>query len=142
MFIVAKRQNRPAAEESYAPSRLTRWIVGLVIASLVIGALGFYFNIQTEELTQTVFGAEATLEVPTSAPPTPRFAFVPPEESDDVTILAQPTVLAQATAVPLEKLPTASGKLDKTLNVLLLGSDRRPGEPVWRTPVLSGTPSP
>jgi LCP family protein required for cell wall assembly len=104
----------------------------LVAASLLLGALGFYFDAQTEDLAQTVFGAQATLEIPTAIPPTPRNAFVPPEESEDVAILKQPTIPAQAVTA----LPTASGKLDKTLNVLLLGSDRRPNDPVWRTDVM------
>lgn len=106
--------------------------MGLVAASLVFGALGFYFGAPTEEFAQQVFGAQTTLEIPTSAPPTPRFAFIPPEESNDPGILNQPTIPAPVVTA----LPAASGKLDRTLNVLLLGSDRRPNEPVWRTDVM------
>lgn len=114
--------------------------MGLIAASLVLGALGFYLNAQAPELAQSVFGAQTTLEIPTAPPPdapspTPRAAFIPPEESEDVTILTQPTIPAQ----PVQRAtayPTASGKLDRTLNVLLLGSDRRPNEPVWRTDVM------
>lgn len=129
---VARRKPRPAAPVHDAPSRLSRVVVGLIAASLVLGALGFYFNAPTEELAQQVFGAQMTLEIPTSPPPTPRFAFVPPEESEDPGILNQPTIPAPAVTA----LPVASGKLDQTLNVLLLGSDRRPNDPVWRTDVM------
>lgn len=107
-------------------------ILALVMLSLILGAFGFYFQAQTEELAQQVFGAQAFLDIPTSIPPTPRIAFVPPEESEDFNLLKQPTLAAQAAA----PLPTSSGKLDQTLNVLLLGSDQRPDEPVWRTDVI------
>ena len=130
-----KRQRRAGARESIAPSRLSRWVVGLVLASLVLGAVGFYLDAQPSDLAQTVFSAQATLEIPTSLPPTPRNAFIPPEEANDVNILNQPTIPAQA-ASSVTAFPTASGKLDKTLNVLLLGSDRRPNDPVWRTDVM------
>lgn len=115
--------------------RLSRWIIGLVFASLIVGALGFYFNTQSEDLAQQVFGAQATLDLPTSPAPTPRQGFVPPEEAEDANILKQPTVPAHA-AQAATSFPPASGKLDKTLNVLLLGSDRRPADPVWRTDVM------
>ncbi len=128
-----RRQQRAAAPKANAPNRLSRIVIGLVAMSLLLGALGFYFEAQTQELAQNVFGAQATLEIPTSVPPTPRSAFIPPEESEDVAILKQPTLPAQPAPSPF---PTSSGKLDKTLNVLLLGSDRRPNEPVWRTDVM------
>lgn len=104
----------------------------LVALSLLLGAFGFYFQMQPEELAQQVL-AQVPLEIPTSEPPTPHFPFMPPEESADINIRNQPTRLAQTRATPS---PAASGKLDQTLNVLLLGSDQRPGEPVWRTDVI------
>lgn len=146
------------AQTHDSPNRLSRWIVGLIFASLVLGALGFYFNAQTTQLTQTVFGTSAALDIPTSIPPTPRLAFVPPEESSDVALLTDPTIPAQpqsqtqspanpqTQAQPQPQgtipsavytpLPPSSGKLDKTLNVLLMGSDKRPDDPVWRTDVM------
>lgn len=129
-----KKQRRTAAPQApQSSSRLSRWIVGLVFASLILGAFGFYFDAQPDQLAQTVFGAQATLEIPTSPPPTPRNAFVAPEEGDDTTaLLNQPTIPAQQ----ITSLPGGTGKLDKTLNVLLLGSDRRPDDPVWRTDVM------
>lgn len=138
---VARRKKQRRASHAQpqgkgsASDRLSRMILGLMGASLVLGLLGFYFSEQTQELTQTVFGAQGTLEIPTSIPPTPRQGFIPPEESEDVTILNQPTIPASA-AQSATALPPASGKLDRTLNVLLMGSDRRPGEPVWRTDVM------
>ena len=93
-------------------------ILGLIGAALLIGAFGFYFNSQTEELTHQVFSAQATL--------------FPPEENENAAILNQPTIPARA----VTPLPLASGKLDKTLNILLLGSDRRANDPVWRTDVM------
>lgn len=129
----APRSQPVAQDGAYNP--LTRAVLGLIGLSLVLGALGFYLSSQGQTVSQTVFGAQATLEVPTSAPPTPRLAFIPPEESEDVTILHQPTLPAQAEQ-SATAYPTASGKLDKTLNVLLLGSDRRPDDPVWRTDVM------
>lgn len=118
-------------------------ILALVGASLLLGAFGFYYQAQTKELADQVvsttfdagLSAQPTLEIPTGVPPTPKFAFIPPEESEDINILKQPTIPA-STQVPSEPLPTASSKLDRTLNVLLLGSDQRPGEPVWRTDVI------
>lgn len=127
------KKRRSAAPPSDSPSRLSRWIVGLIFASLILGALGFSFDAQPDQLAQTVFGAQTTLEIPTSLPPTPRSAFVPPEEGgDNATILNQPTIPAQQ----LTPLSAGTSKLDKTLNVLLLGSDRRPDDPVWRTDVM------
>lgn len=131
-IVARRRQRRAAAQPQNSPNRLSRIVIGLVFASLVLGALGFYFSAQTTELTQSVFGSQAMLDLTTAVPPTPRGAFVPPEEAEDSNILNQPTIPLQA-ATPL--LP-ASGKLDKTLNVLLLGSDRRPNDPVWRTDVM------
>ncbi|MBI4674055.1 MAG: LCP family protein [Chloroflexi bacterium] len=160
---MARRKRRstrqaPPASSGGGPSRLSILILALVAVSLLLGAFGFYFQAQTEELAHQVvstafdagFGAQPTLDIPTGIPPTPKFAFVPPEESEDINLLKQPTIPA-GTDVPrrdvpaerlyaerlyAERLPTASGKLDQTLNVLLLGSDQRPGEPVWRTDVI------
>ncbi len=103
-------------------------IVGLVFASLVLGALGFYANAQGEDFGQTVLGAQAFLELPTSPPPTPR-PTVAPEEAENAAILNQPTV-------PVQLGTRAPARMDQTLNVLLLGSDRRPDDPVWRTDVI------
>jgi LCP family protein required for cell wall assembly len=107
-------------------------ILALVGISLIVGALGFYFESQPTELAQQVL-AQVPFDIPTAEPPKPPFPFVPPEESADINVRNQPTRSAQ-TAAP--SLPTASGKLDQTLNVLLLGSDQRFGEPVWRTDVI------
>lgn len=136
IVFVARRKRRttrqaPPASSGRGPSRLSTLILALVGLSLLLGAFGFYFQTQTQELAQ-VIGAQATLEIPTGEPPLPNQTFVPPEESEDINLLKQPTVPANA----VTPLPTASGKLDKTLNVLLLGSDQRPGEPVWRTDVI------
>ncbi len=119
----ARRREPPPA--STGPSRLSILIVTLLGASLLLGALGFYFNGQTDERT-TVFGAQTTLEIPTAEPP------VPPEESEDANLLHQPTV----PAAPVTPLPAGTAQLDQTLNVLLLGSDQRPNDPVWRTDVI------
>lgn len=125
-----KRQGRAPAPPPHPPNRLSQIILGLVFASLILGALGFYANSQSEGgLAQTVFGAQMLLDIPTSPPPTRRATISPEEEG--VSILTQPTIAA----APRTSLPTA-GKLDKTLNVLLLGSDRRPDDPVWRTDVM------
>lgn len=124
-----KKARRAAPRASDAPNRLSRWVIGLVLASLAIGALGFYFETPTQELALTVFGAQGTFERPTAPPPT----ALP--EAEDIHILNQPTIPAQA-ASGATPFPPASGKLDKTLNVLLLGSDRRPNDPVWRTDVM------
>lgn len=96
---------------------------------MALGAMGFYFNTQPGDLASEVLGAQPPLDLPTAEPP-PAPTFIAPEESAD--ILNQPTIPAPA-ATPL---PTSSGKLDQTLNVLLLGSDRRPNDPVWRTDVM------
>jgi LCP family protein required for cell wall assembly len=139
--FVARRKRRAARPSASAappqgPSRLSIVILALVGISLLLGAFGFYFQSATEEFAQQVFGAQGTLEIPTGAPPTTPQAFMPPEESEDINLLKQPTIPAPPTSAPPENFPTASGKLDKTLNVLLLGSDQRPGDPVWRTDVI------
>lgn len=134
----AARASTPKAS-TRGPSRLSLLILALLGLALALGAFGFYFETQTQQLAHAVstsldagFGAQATLQIPTGVPPTPRHAFIPPEESEDIVLLKQPTIPAAATT----PLPTASGKLDQTLNVLLLGSDQRPGDPVWRTDVI------
>jgi LCP family protein required for cell wall assembly len=107
-------------------------IVGLVFASLVLGALGFYANAQGDNLGSNILGAQTFLDLPTSPPPTPG-AAIPPEEAENAAILNQPTIPAQIST----RAPAAQpARLDQTLNVLLLGSDRRPGDPVWRTDVM------
>lgn len=128
-----QRAARPAAfQTSRGPSRLTILILALVGLSLLLGAFGFYFQGQTEELAQQVV-SQVPLIIPTSEPPVPQYPFMPPEESQDIPLSQRPTRSTRATATPL---PAASGKLDQTLNVLLLGSDQRPDEPVWRTDVI------
>jgi LCP family protein required for cell wall assembly len=133
---MAARKRRSARQTPNAPvrgpSRLSLLILALVGISLIVGALGFYFESQPTELAQQVL-AQVPFDIPTAEPPKPPFPFVPPEESADINVRNQPTRSAQ-TAAP--SLPTASGKLDQTLNVLLLGSDQRFGEPVWRTDVI------
>lgn len=126
-----KRQRRAPAPPPKPPNRLSNLIVGLVFASLVLGALGFYANSQSGDLAQTVFGAQTLLDIPTS-PPLARQANLPPAQEDGASILTQPTIASPA------RTPFASSsvKLDQTLNVLLLGSDRRPDDPVWRTDVM------
>ena len=120
-----------SAHASAGPSKLSILILVLVALALGVGAFGFYFQAQTEELAQQVF-SQPMLDIPTGVPPTPRYAFVPPEESQDINVRAQPTPGAKNGTAS----PTASGKLDQTLNVLLLGSDQRPDDPVWRTDVI------
>lgn len=118
--VSAKAQPRPDG----GPSRLTVIFLTLVAASLILGALGFYFNNQPDALSRRVFGVETILDVPT------------PEGMP--ASLQSPTALPTAAAppAPAAALPLVSGKLDQTLNVLLLGSDQRPGDPVWRTDVI------
>jgi LCP family protein required for cell wall assembly len=133
---VARRKRRAAARPTSAdagPSRLSLLILGLIGLSLALGAFGFYFQSQTQELAQTVFGTDTLFDLPTAAaPPVTPQAFMPPEESEDFNLLKQPTVPA-AVVTPL---PIGSGRIDRTLNVLLLGSDKRPQDPVWRTDVI------
>lgn len=45
-------------------------------------------------------------------------------------------ILTSATALPSARFTPIPSRLDNTLNVLLLGSDRRPEETVWRTDVM------
>lgn len=118
--VSAKAQPRPDG----GPSRLTVIFLTLVAASLILGALGFYFNNQPDALSRRVFGVETILDVPT------------PEGMP--ASLQSPTALPTAAAPPppAAALPLVSAKLDQTLNVLLLGSDQRPGDPVWRTDVI------
>lgn len=118
-----KRAPRQAPPPPRGHNRLSVVILGLIAASLVIGAFGFYFNGQPDDFTQQVFGT--SLELPTSEP-------AKTISSDDANLLRQPTTPAKK----ITPLPTGTGKLDETLNVLLLGSDRRPDDPVWRTDVM------
>lgn len=131
VLVAPRKKQRRAPEPPPAPpNRLSQIIVGLVFASLVLGVLGFYADSQTEDSAESVLGAQTLLEIPTSPPPTRR-AATPPDESDG-SILNQPTIAAP----PNTPFASSTGKLDKTLNVLLLGSDRRPDDPVWRTDVM------
>ncbi len=123
---------RPTTPRANGPSRLSVLILALVGASLLIGAFGFYFQTQTSELAEQAL-AQVPFNLPAVEPPQPPFSFLPPEESADIDLGKQPTRAPQPRATAL---PPASGKLDQTLNVLLLGSDRRPNEPVWRTDVM------
>lgn len=135
MGFVAKRKQRaarrPVSTNVCGASRLSILILALLALALLSGAFGFYFQAQTQDLARQIL-AQAPFDLPTAEPPTPRYSFVPPEESEDINLLKQPTISARA-ATPA---PPALGKLDRTLNVLLLGSDQRPGEPVWRTDVI------
>lgn len=135
MGFVAKRKQRatrrPVSTNARGASRLSILILALLALSLALGALSFYFQAQTQDLARQVL-AQAPFDLPTAAPPTPKYSFVPPEESEDINLLKQPTSSARAATAA----PSAIGKLDRTLNVLLLGSDQRPGEPVWRTDVI------
>ena len=86
-----KRQRRAPAPPPNPPNRLSQIIIGLIFASLILGALGFYANSQSEgELAQTVFGAQTLLDIPTSPPPTRRATISPEEEG--VSILTEPTI--------------------------------------------------
>lgn len=136
IHVVPSRKRR-ASRQAHSPaaggpSRLSILILTLVGASLLIGAFGFYFQTQTAVWTEQAL-AQVPFDLPTAEPPNAPFPFMPPEESADIDLRQPPTRAAQTRATAL---PPASGKLDQTLNVLLLGSDRRPGEPVWRTDVI------
>lgn len=121
--MASKKRKSPSASPRGKPSRFSSWIVGLVVVSLLIGFFGFYFNSQTEDLAQTVFSANATLEIPTGEPPAPRAT-------------SRSRANARPTAAPSPPAALAVSRVDKTMNVLLLGSDRRPDDPVWRTDAM------
>ncbi|MEZ4867789.1 MAG: LCP family protein [Caldilineaceae bacterium] len=70
-------------------------------------------------------------------------ATAPPLSPPAASATPLPTSLAPtATAAPTEPAPTAMPTTDerlplnRTLNILILGSDRRPSEPNWRTDVM------
>jgi LCP family protein required for cell wall assembly len=100
--------------------------------ALVLGAVGFNLNGQQGELAQQILAVSAGFGDPLAGGPTTGATFVPPEEAENRLLLNQPTIPPRS----LSPLPAPSGKLDQTLNVLLLGSDHRPGDPVWRTDVI------
>jgi LCP family protein required for cell wall assembly len=120
---MARRRRRAAPPRDGGPSRLSVLIVALFGLALALGALGFYFNTNGDDFSN-VLGA---LVPPEDTPLAPA-----PEEHENTAILKQPTIPPRV----VTKVPAVSGKLDQTLNVLLLGSDRRPDDPVWRTDVI------
>jgi len=136
MAFVAARKRRTAARSQPrsdgGPSRLTVLILTLFGAALILGALGFYVNNQPDDLSRQVFGMDAVLDIPT-AEGMPS-AYQNPGGStsgDSANALVPAPLTGSATSLPL-----VAGKLDQTLNVLLLGSDQREGDPVWRTDVI------
>lgn len=130
---MAGKSKHKAPPPSTGPDRLGLLILFLFGAAALLGGAGVYLNVEAGDAAQQVFGAEVVLDIPTAEPPpSPVKTFMPPEESEDAILLKAPTVPA-FTVTPL---PASTGKLDRTLNVLLLGSDRRPNDPVWRTDVM------
>lgn len=83
---------------------------------------------------------------PTSAPATARPTTTPTATAEPFSATPPPSTVAATTAVtttaPITPTaaptrdPNAPRPLDQTFNILLLGSDQRPGEHAWRTDTI------
>ncbi len=92
--------------------------------------------------TSTTAPATATSTIaPTAAPELPTATLVPPTPTTvavaavAATAAVTTTAAVTPTAVPTRD-PNAPRPLDQTFNILLMGSDQRPGERAWRTDTI------
>lgn len=125
------KKTRTTKTNGKKPPRLRRVIDLLIVVAVLLAGAGIVVTAQDGARLLTNAGVSLNLAAPaTSAPP--RGTFEPPEETNDLELLNQPTIPAR----PTSRLTPTPSKLDRTMNVLLLGSDKRPEETVWRTDVM------
>ena len=104
----------------------------ILILILILAGCGPASEVEPAALeTRNDVAAPVVLAAPTTAPQSEMVAATPTPLTASPTALPTP---AQSSAAndPLADLPP----LSRTTNILLLGSDRRPYEPNWRTDVL------
>lgn len=92
-------------------------------------------------LTLAGCGGSASAATPDTPPQAaPVVVQANPPAAPSAVQAAKPTAAPVATAVPTAQpaaaVPLAKPSIDKTTNILLLGSDRRPNTPNWRTDVM------
>lgn len=127
----AKRLHRLRAQRP-----LLRYLLPAIGAGLVLG--GVWLAPQWEVAMQAT-----TLESPTATtlinPPRLALSAIAAQANSTVTVAAaaQPTPAATATDEPANTtMPDERPMLERTLNILVLGSDRRADTPNWRTDVM------
>lgn len=83
------------------------------------------------EAVEEVAGLSTPTSVPASAPAPPAVAAMTPV-AQNATSAGTQAIVAPTPTVAVPDLPP----LNRTVNILLLGSDRRPRDPNWRTDVM------
>jgi polyisoprenyl-teichoic acid--peptidoglycan teichoic acid transferase len=110
-------------------------LAGLLAVILVMSGAHVavaYYDLQALDLVSGVFDPDGPDETESPAPTTP--ASQDPGESPDPTEAPLLTPPPDATDAPAASLPPWDGK--GRLNVLLIGTDRRPGDGSWNTDTL------
>ena len=121
----------------------SRLLLGLLLGLLILGGCG-----AKSDGPETV-AVVAPTAVPIATATAPAIVAVTPQPTLAVTsssaaVSPTPTAAATLTPTPLPKpllvpvtpTPTATSPFLGTTNILLLGSDRRPGDVNWRTDVI------